>query len=122
MNEMEYYYIDRQGNTCGPVSETQIPLLGITCETWMWHEGLASWYRANHIDGIKEMFIGVPYKAYYVDPNGHPYEPDHRVLPNGRADADFKSASSDNGGRVFAAILSVLAIFLFRLAFHSCAH
>lgn len=76
--EYKYYYVSADNHAAsGPVSPEDLPMVGITYETWIWREGLADWTRAWAVAELAPMFEGVPRRGYYDSPVTLPPKPSH---------------------------------------------
>lgn len=74
-----YYYLDRDYRTVGPIFEEAIPTHGITGETLMWRQGLEKWTPARYVPEIGIMFEGFASKPYYRE--NQPLNPYALPLP-----------------------------------------
>ena len=41
-----YFYIDSRNQRQGPVQANQLPMLGVTLNTYVWTEGMKDWDRS----------------------------------------------------------------------------
>ena len=51
-----YYYIDSEGKTRGPVARGELKRYGVTGTTKVWHEGMAQWEQALKVEELKADF------------------------------------------------------------------
>lgn len=55
-----YFYIDKNGQQSGPVSEDLLKQHGVTASTSVWCEGMSEWKKANEITELKYLFTTPP--------------------------------------------------------------
>ena len=52
----KYFYIDAQNQQRGPVEAQQLPMLGVTPNTYVWTEGMRNWDRVVNVPDLKVVF------------------------------------------------------------------
>lgn len=55
-----YFYIDKNGQQTGPVSEDSLKQHGVNANTLVWCEGMSEWKKANEIAELKYLFTTPP--------------------------------------------------------------
>lgn len=55
-----YYYLDSDNKQCGPVSSVELFRMGITPQTKVWKQGMASWAPAGTLSELSHLFQSVP--------------------------------------------------------------
>lgn len=65
-----YFYIDKNGQQAGPVSEDSLKQHGVVADTLVWCEGMSEWKKANEIAELKYLFATPPsYKEINQTPS-----------------------------------------------------
>ncbi|MDO4320256.1 MAG: CD225/dispanin family protein [Bacteroidales bacterium] len=57
---MQYYYINAQGQQCGPVSPSDFAALGVDRNTMVWCNGMATWAPAGTVAELAEFVNQIP--------------------------------------------------------------
>ena len=55
-----YFYIDRNGQQSGPISEDSLKQHGVVADTLVWCVGMSEWKKANEIAELKYLFTTPP--------------------------------------------------------------
>ena len=53
----KYFYIDAQNQQCGPVEAQQLPMLGVTLNTYVWADGMSDWKMVADVPELSGIFI-----------------------------------------------------------------
>lgn len=54
--ERKYYYIDSRGQKHGTVEPYNLPLLGVTLESYVWTKGMKDWTRVRNVAELIPIF------------------------------------------------------------------
>lgn len=57
---MDYFYIDKNGQQCGPVPSERLTAHGVTPHTFVWIQGMTEWQKAGNLDDLRPLFYANP--------------------------------------------------------------
>jgi len=77
---MQYYYIINN-QQMGPVDESQLPQLGVTAATPVWHEGMPQWTPAGQVPQLAHLFGQFP--PQFQQPTPGYQQPAYGQQPSG---------------------------------------
>ena len=67
-----YYYLNEQGQQCGPVQATELSSLGVKDSTLVWTNGMENWQPANQVPELAP-YLAQPQPPVQPEPPVQPY-------------------------------------------------
>lgn len=55
-----YFYIDANGQQCGPVAGESLQKLGVTKDSLVWCDGMSTWEKAGSVSELSSLFVVAP--------------------------------------------------------------
>jgi hypothetical protein len=62
-----YFYIDSRNQRQGPVQANQLPMFGVTLNTYVWTEGMKDWDMVKNVRDLASVFP-IPVEKEHVNP------------------------------------------------------
>ncbi len=71
----QYYYLDANGQQCGPVPQSSLLQFGITKDTMVWTNGMPGWAKAGNVMELQTLFASthIPHQETAATPKAPTY-------------------------------------------------
>ena len=109
-----YFYIDANGQQCGPVAGEELINLGVTRESLVWCAGMSAWEKAGSIPELSSLFAAVPpTPPSVVPPTPAPPQPANATTAATASSKPRHTELCPNNNLVWAILVTVMCCMPF---------